>query len=84
MNLDSLLKNRLHEAVFNQLVEANSFEVPKSLVEQEAKAMVQAQMQQYLGPDALKKMGNLDLPLDPYMEQAEKACSFRYHVRTVN
>jgi len=70
--LDSLLTNRLHEGVFNQLVEVNSFDVPKSLVQQEAKNMVQQQMQQYLGPDALKKMGDIDLPLDPYMEQAEK------------
>lgn len=70
--LEQLLTNRLHENVFNQLIEANSFDVPKSLIQQEAKNMVQAQMQQYLGPDALKKLGNLDLPLDPYLEQAEK------------
>lgn len=70
--LESVLTNRLHEAVFNKLVEANTFDVPKSLVEQEARNMVQAQMQQYLGPDALKKLGNMDLPLDPYLEQAEK------------
>jgi trigger factor len=70
--LDSVLTNRLHEGVFNQLVEANSFDVPKSLVQQEAKNMVQAQMQQYLGADALKKLGNVDLPLDPYLEPAEK------------
>jgi trigger factor len=70
--LESVLTHRLHDAVFNKLSEVNSFDVPKTLVEQEARSMVRAQLQQYLGVEGFKKFANMDMPLDPFMNQAEK------------
>ena len=70
--LESVLNNRLHDSVFQKLIEVNSFDVPNALIEQEAREMMKSQLQQYMGADALKKIGKLDFPLDPYLARAEK------------
>jgi trigger factor len=70
--LEAVLASRLKETLFAKLIEANVFDVPKSLVEYEAREMVRAQLQRYLGEEAFKKYGNMDLPIDPYLPEAEK------------
>lgn len=68
--LDQALKAKLKEAVFGQLVEVNSIEVPAALIDNEIDAMRRQAIQQFGGPDA-----NIDpnmLPKEMFEAQAEK------------
>ncbi len=67
--LDQTLRSRIKQQVMDKLLEANTFELPKSLVEQEARGLA-AQMQRQMAREGL---GQGDKP-DPslFTKQAER------------
>ncbi len=67
--LDQTLRSRIKQQVMDKLLEANTFELPKSLVEQEARGLA-AQMQRQMAREGL---GQGDRP-DPslFTKQAER------------
>ncbi len=67
--LDQTLRSRIKQRVMDKLLEANTFELPKSLVEQEARGLA-AQMQRQMAREGL---GQGDKP-DPslFTKQAER------------
>ncbi len=67
--LDQALKSRIKQQVMDKLLEANEIELPKSLVEQEARGLA-AQMQQRMAREGLGSGDKLDPSL--FTEQAER------------
>ena len=68
------LSARLKEQVLDSLIERNEIEIPAVLVKSEAQhlqKMTMARMAQQYGMSA-EQMEKLNLPLDPYMSQADK------------
>jgi len=67
--LDQALKSRIKQQVLDKLLEANEIELPKSLVEQEARGLA-AQMQQRMRREGLGGGDKLDPSL--FTEQAKR------------
>jgi len=72
--LDQTLKSRIKQQVMDKLLEANKIELPKSLVEQEARGQA-AQMQQRMAQQGLGENSMGDMNSSLFTEQAERRVS---------
>lgn len=72
--LDSRLRSRLKEAVMNTLLEANRIDVPRSLVENEEKTLLQ-NMLQNLASQGMQQQDLSGINPEMFREQAEKRVS---------
>lgn len=72
--LDSRLRGRLKEAVMDTLLSANKIDVPRSLIENEERALVQ-QMVQNLASQGMRQQDLSGINPEMFREQAEKRVS---------
>ncbi len=72
--LTRALQQKRKEAVLNKLLDKNDILVPSSLVDEEVKHLQQMALQQLSGGQQMKDLdlSKLNLPKEPYMEEASK------------
>ncbi len=76
VNLEQELKRTLSqkfkEQVLDKLIELNPIEIPNALLEAEISHLQNMTRQQFAQQQHMKELPDLDLPRDPYVEQARK------------
>ena len=70
--LKSKLKNNFKKRVLDVLVERNPINIPSSLVDVEVKHMQKMMLQQFAAQQGKTELPEIDLPVEPYLEEARK------------
>lgn len=70
--LDQMIDEKFKAKLFDKLLEINSFDIPNALIELEVENLQNATLRQMAMQQGSKELPKVDLPKDPYIEQAKK------------